>query len=81
MFPHRILENEVADNGVRDRITACRKRLRESRAMTRVQSGAGVEEVFPETETARLRIRTLSGRNSSRERPSLLALEEEVGIT
>ena len=49
MIPHRMLSNEIADNGVKDRVTACRRRLRENRVMFRVQANVGAEELFPQT--------------------------------
>ena len=37
MIPHEALSNEIFGNGLKDRITACRKRLRVSRATQRAQ--------------------------------------------
>jgi hypothetical protein len=48
MIPHRMLSNEIPDSGLRDRVTACRKRLRERRMMLKALATTGVEELFPE---------------------------------
>jgi hypothetical protein len=49
MIPHRMLSNEIGSNGLRERVTACRKRLRVSR-VTHKQPHALNEasELFPE---------------------------------
>src|SRR5712691_6077744 len=47
MIPHRMLSSDICENGLRDRVTACRKRLRVNRVMqTRVHQS---EDLFPET--------------------------------
>jgi hypothetical protein len=48
MIPHRMLSNDVAGSGLRDRVTACRKRLRENRVMLKAHAGA--EEIFSEAD-------------------------------
>ena len=49
MIPHRMLSNEITGSGLKDRVTACRKRLREGRVMLRAHADInGVEELFPE---------------------------------
>jgi hypothetical protein len=45
-----MLSNEIADNGVKDRVTACRKRIREKRVMFKAQANVGIKEVFPEAQ-------------------------------
>lgn len=49
MIPHRMLGNEISSNGLRERVTACRKRLRVNR-VTHKQPHALNEasELFPE---------------------------------
>ena len=37
MIPHRRLNDEIFGNGLRDRVTACRKRLRTNRSVNRPQ--------------------------------------------
>jgi hypothetical protein len=50
MIPHRMLSNETPGSGLKDRVTACRKRLRQSRVMLKAQANINVvEELFPET--------------------------------
>ena len=52
MIPHRMLSNEITGSGLKDRVTACRKRLRESRVMLKAHPGINVvEELFPEAVT------------------------------
>ena len=49
MIPHRMLSNETTGSGLKDRVTACRKRLRESRVMLKAHADTNVvEELFPE---------------------------------
>lgn len=48
MIPHRMLSNEIAGSGLKDRVTACRKRLRESRVMLKAHANINVVELFPE---------------------------------
>jgi hypothetical protein len=48
MIPHRTLSNEISNSGLRDRVTACRKRLRERRVMLKAFATMDVEELFPE---------------------------------
>ena len=49
MIPHRMLSNEITGSGIKDRVTACRKRLRESRVMLKAHADINVvEELFPE---------------------------------
>ena len=78
MIPHRTLSNELAGSGLRDRVTACRKRLRENRVMLKTQAAAAVEELFPEA-----RLNCSPGKDVERlEAGALLQIEEqEVGIT
>ena len=47
MIPHRLLSNEIAGSGLKDRVTACRKRLRESRVL-KAQADINVVEEFSE---------------------------------
>ena len=49
MIPHRMLSNGLTGSGIRNRVTACRKRLRESRVTLKVHADINiVEELFPE---------------------------------
>lgn len=49
MIPHRMLSNEVYGSGLKDRVIACRKRLRVNRVIHRTLVHDEVEELFPET--------------------------------
>ena len=75
MIPHRVLRNEFAGSEIRERVTACRKRLRENRVMLKAQAAAA-EELFPET--------CLHGALETQQRKetrTLLQIEgQEVGI-
>jgi hypothetical protein len=49
MIPHRMLSNEVYGSGLKNRVIACRKRLRVRRITHRTLVNNEVEELFPET--------------------------------
>ena len=49
MIPHRMLNNEISDNGLRDRVSACRKRLRVSRVTHKPHALDEADELFPES--------------------------------
>jgi hypothetical protein len=50
MIPRRMLSNEVSGSGLRQRVTACRKRARVNRVSHRqAQSLNEASELFPET--------------------------------
>lgn len=49
MIPHRTLGSEICGNGLKGRVTACRKRLRINRAAKRTQVDTDTEELFAET--------------------------------
>jgi hypothetical protein len=79
MIPHRIAGSEISGSGLRNRVTACRKRLRESRVILKTQAGSDVRELFLES----------SGSNWSRSERMIGSRfeheeqieEQEVGIT
>lgn len=49
MIPHRMLADDIFENGLRDRVNACRKRLRANRRPPhKFPLGNQVDEVFPE---------------------------------
>ncbi len=79
MIPHRLLHREASNTELRDRVTACRKRLRETRVMTRVNANTDVEPLFPEATLTGLR--SGSRGNNTPDDFTLLAMEDEVGIT
>ena len=74
MIPHRVSSNEVAVNGLRDRVTACRKRLRENRVMVKVHANVAAEDLFSETPTAAAAANRIFEFGEQTE-------EQEVGIT
>jgi hypothetical protein len=49
MIPQRMLSSEIYRSGLRDRVTACRKRLRDSRTKQKSLTRDEEEELFPET--------------------------------
>ena len=52
MIPHRMLSSEVYGSGLKDRVIACRKRVRLNRTTHRAIGSTGlngVKELFPET--------------------------------
>jgi hypothetical protein len=49
-MPSRISTNAISASELKNRVTACRKRLRENRVMFRAQANAGIEELFPEAQ-------------------------------
>jgi hypothetical protein len=57
MIPHRTPGNEICGNGLKGRVAACRKRLRENRVVKRTEFNNDAEEPFPETTPAVSRIR------------------------
>ena len=84
MIPHRVFPGELSNSGLKDRVTACRKRLRDSRVMLRAPASAG-ESLFSRGADA-----TTSpvGSNSShleidglQDEALLMIEEQEVGIT
>ena len=76
MIPHRMLGNEIDSNGLRERVSACRKRLRVNRSTHKQPHTLNeATELFPEIVPARER----TTRNDSEELH--LTEELEVGIT
>jgi hypothetical protein len=77
MIPHRMLSREIYGNGLKDRVTACRKRLRVSRTRHKPLVHDEDEELFPET-SGLFSCESSDRRDSE---ASMLAEEHEVGIT
>ena len=78
MIPHRMLNNDLSGSGLRDRVTACRKRLRENRVMFKAQASTAVEEFFPEL---RIECSPFEGGEVEETGASLRIEGQEVGIT
>lgn len=72
---YRIVNNENSETALRDRVTACRKRIRENRMMLKVQTKDHGTQLFLKAfPTAVQMSRCLFG-------PSEQTEEQEVGIT
>lgn len=89
MIPQRTLRNELAGNELRNRVTACRKRLRTNRFVQKsCTNREGPEATFPDAESA-MRESFLSansnsaalGDNGDRAELSLAVETRGVGIT
>ena len=77
MIPQRMFPSEFSQGALKDRVTACRKRLREKRVMLRSHAPGNVESLFSSGEQ-----RSPLEFESQQPEESLLLLEEqEVGIT
>jgi hypothetical protein len=89
MIPHRmpslISSNAISASELKDRVTACRKRLRENRVMLRAQANVGSEELFPEAQPSLMecsaRPRAAVQANRSFPESAEQTEELEVGIT
>lgn len=80
MIPHRMLSYEITGSGLKDRVTACRKRLRERRVMLKAHANVNdVEEFFPEAAAALLQLPDFSA--TSDFEGAQQAEEQEVAIT
>lgn len=75
MIPQRMLGNEFSNSGVRNRVTACRKRLREHRSVVRLHAPAETEELFSED------ARSMSGITETNADDTRETVQPEVGIT
>jgi hypothetical protein len=85
MIPHRMFPSEFSNSGLKDRVTACRKRLRESRLMLRAPTSAGFESLFWRSTdaTSLLARRNRCGLeiDGVQDETLILIEEQEVGIT
>jgi hypothetical protein len=77
MIPHRTLSREICGSGLKDRVTACRKRLRVSRTRHKPLVHDEDEDLFPET----IAFFSLEGSDRLDSEVLLLRREQEVGIT
>ena len=76
MIPHRML-NEISGNGLRERVTACRKRLRVSRGSQRTHALNEICELFAETQPEAISAHD----DFNTDEVVLVMTEAEVGIT
>lgn len=94
MIPHRMLNDDIFENGLRERVTACRKRLRLKRVIHKAHVQAQLEP-FPETRVSASEFPDYnrliraddyspafeSGNGAVDSEMLLLVWEQEVGIT
>jgi hypothetical protein len=78
MIPHRMLSNEISGNGLKERVTACRKRVRENRVKNHATSAAGDSSLQSSSSCAP---QLAAFEPVDFNRGGLLAEEQEVGIT
>jgi hypothetical protein len=96
MIPQRVLTEPIFGNGLRERITACRRRLRVKRVTHKANGGAQREEPVPVADSSEFPVASLAMRQSELNVNSATALpiaapetletfglvvEQEVGIT
>ena len=61
MIPQRLPVSEICGNGLKDRVTACRKRLRVNRVTQRSQGNNGAGESISETTSSVLDFQGYAG--------------------
>jgi hypothetical protein len=84
MIPDPMPGNEIFGRGLRDRVTACRKRLHTNRVMHRVHVDDQLGQVFQETTSAVLDCCSVMRESiAQREKDETLPMAgyQEVGIT
>ncbi|MDQ5844445.1 MAG: hypothetical protein M3539_04045 [Acidobacteriota bacterium] len=96
MIPQRVLTAPIFGNGLRERVTACRRRLRVKRVTHKTHGGAQREELIPVADSSEFPVASLAVRQSElsvNPSPALpiaaletlesleLVVEQEVGIT
>jgi len=87
MIPHRMPSNEIFGNGVKQRVTACRKRLRVNRNLHKVHfseplaSASETDSFSDEYPAVRESLPGVGDSSEYREREAWPRLEQEVGIT
>lgn len=77
MIPHRMLSNEIAGSGLKDRVTACRKRLRESRVL-KARTDISLGDEFSEVAAPLIQLRDYAANDFDTGKQTE---ELEVGIT
>ena len=80
MIPQRMFPSELSQGGLKNRVTACRKRLRENRVMLRTPAVGNIESLFSVATHAEERLPLEFESQQPRETVVLLE-EQEVGIT
>ena len=80
MIPQRMFPSEFSQGGLKNRVTACRKRLRENRVMLRTPARGSVESIFSAAATSGQRS-PLEFESQQPQETAVLLEEQEVGIT
>jgi hypothetical protein len=81
MIPHRVFSHEISGSGLRERVTACRKRLRVNRAAQKPHALNESDELFPEATSSVSEFHNYSpGYPAKNNGMVLLTEEQEVGI-
>jgi hypothetical protein len=80
MIPQRMFPSEFSQGGLKSRVTACRKRLREKRVMLRSPAGGNIESLFSVATRGAERSPLEFESQQPQETVALLE-EQEVGIT
>ena len=84
MIPHRMFPGEFSNSGVKDRVTACRKRLRENRVLLRTPASSSIETVFSGGTNAMAPVRSNNCQfdvDGVQDEALIMIGEQEVGIT
>ena len=79
MIPQRMFPSEFSQGGLKNRVTACRKRLRENRVMLRSPAGGNIELFSGATSSGERS--PLEFESQQPREPVVLLEEQEVGIT
>ena len=80
MIPQRMFPSEFSQGGLKNRVTACRKRLREKRVMLRSPASGNIESLFSAATSSGERSR-LEFESQQPQETVVLLEEQEVGIT
>ena len=79
MIPQRMFPSEFSQGGLKNRVSACRKRLRENRVMLRSPAGGNIE-LFSVATSSKERS-PLEFESQQPQETAVLLEEQEVGIT
>jgi hypothetical protein len=79
MIPQRMFPSEFSQGGLKNRVTACRKRLRENRVMLRNPTRGNIEALFSVAGSGERS--PLEFESQQSQETEVLLEEQEVGIT
>jgi len=79
MIPQRMFPSEFSQGGLKNRVTACRKRLRENRVMLRSPASGNIESLFSGATSGERS--PLEFESQQPQETAVLLEEPEVGIT